>query len=372
MQLCRLDIIFEVQLKALGASLRPRTIKNYRVHVNRLLRFLRLNYPDIHLPGQLQRIHILGWLRSMAEGPLRNDSRRASLIHIRRLIEDLVDSGYPFADGLILSHDLPPRDQYLPKPISPELDQLLNDEMRKIDDLVANALLLIRATGIRIGECLSLTRECLRPLGENRWALHIPIGKLHNERWVPMDDDGCMIFNRILSLAGPAPSGPSSPLLLLTNGKMVSYDRIYHALRDASQRLGGIHIRPHQLRHTFATSLVRAGISLSALKEILGHRDIRMTLAYIQVTQNDMQREYHQARQKMASVHEVPKLENRGGILHAADGEITTMCGILDTLRHQIEMYRRRRDDQSAKRKLHSLTRRLAKMRKALVEIQKT
>jgi site-specific recombinase XerD len=371
-QLCRLDLIFEEQLQAMGATLRPRTIKNYRVHINRLLRYLRLSHPDLHSPGQLQRIHILGWLSNMADGPLCNDSRRSSLIHIRRLLEDLADNGYPIADKLIFPHDLPPRDQHLPKPVSPEVDRRLNNEMRKTDDLVANALLLMRATGIRVGECLSLTRDGLRHLGQRRWALHVPIGKLHNERWVPMDDDGCKIFNRILSLAGPAPTGPSSPLLLLPNGKRVSYDRIYHSLRDTSQRAGCPHIRPHQLRHTFATALVRAGISLPALKAILGHRDIRMTLTYIQVTQNDLQREYHQARQKMAAVHVVPLLPNRLDALQTANCEISAICGTLDALRHQLEMYRRHLHDQCANRKLHSLDRRIAKIRKSLMEIKKT
>jgi site-specific recombinase XerD len=370
-QLCRLDLIFEEQLQPMGATLRPRTIKNYRVHVNRLLRYLRLNHPEVHTPGQLQRIHILGWLRSLAEGTLCNDSRRRCLIHIRRLLEDLADNGYPFADGLIFPHDLPPRDQHLPKPVSPEVDRRLKDEMRKTDDLVANALLLMRATGIRVGECLSLTKDSLRHLGQSRWALHVPIGKLHNERWVPMDDDGCKIFNRILSLASSAPSDPSSPLLLLPNGKRISYDRIYHALREASQRAGCPHVRPHQLRHTFATALVRAGLSLSALKEILGHHDIRMTLAYVQVTQNDLQREYHQARQKMASVHVVPQLPNRLDALQTANREIPAICSVLDALKHQLEMCRRHLDDQSANRKLHSLARRIGKIRKSLMEIQK-
>lgn len=370
-QLCRLDIIFEAQLQAMGATLRPRTVKNYRMHVNRLLRYLRLNHPDLLTPGQLQRAHILGWLGSLAQSPIKNDSRRSSLIAIRRLIEDLADNGYPFAQGLVLPRDLPPRDHYLPKPVSPEVDQRLNLEMRKSDDLLANVLLLMRATGIRVGECLGLTRDGLRHLGQNDWALHVPLGKLHSERWAPMDEDGCQIFNRILSLAGPA-TAPSSPLLMLANGKRISYDHIYEALRDISQRAGCPHVRPHQLRHTFATTLVRAGIGLSALKEILGHRDIRMTLAYIQVTQNDLQREYQKAQQKMSSVHSAPLIPHGLGVGQPKNGEISSVCGILDVLRLQLEMYSRSLDDQSAQRKLHSIDRRLAKIRKTLIVIQKT
>jgi hypothetical protein len=83
------------------------------------------------------------------------------------------------AEGLILCQDFPPRDLYLPKPLSPENDRLLDQQLRETDDLHSNALLLLRATGIRIGECLRLQTDCLRRLSpgpdpDDQWALHVP------------------------------------------------------------------------------------------------------------------------------------------------------------------------------------------------------
>ncbi len=374
--LCKLQPIFEEQLQVMAATLRPRTIKNYRVHANRFLRYLHRNHSDLDSPAQLQRNpHILGWLRSLAQEnpPLSNKSRRAALICIRRLLDDLADNGYSIADTLILSQDLPPRDRYLPRPVSPECDQLLNNELRQTDDLLANALLLIRATGMRISECLHLKKDSLRHLGPNQWALHVPLGKLHNERWVPMDNDAHSIFHRILALAAPLdPANPTSAfLLVLPSGHRVSYDRMRKALKNASLRASCPPVRPHQLRHTFATFMLRAGISLPVLKEILGHRDIRMTMGYVQVTQNDMQREYHQARHKIATLHALPQLLNP----HNAESPITgipAICQAVEALRHQLEMYRRQIADQQKNRKLHSLDRRLAKLQKNLAALHNT
>ena len=56
-------------------------------------------------------------------------------------------------------------------------------------------------------------------------------------------------------------------------------------------------IVPHQLRHTYATCLLRAGVSLPALMRLLGHHNANMTLIYVEVTQLDIHREYHAARQ---------------------------------------------------------------------------
>jgi hypothetical protein len=54
--------------------------------------------------------------------------------------------------------------------------------------------------------------------------------------------------------------------------------------------------------------MLRLGVSLPALMQLLGHKDIHMTLLYLDVTQQDLQREFHCARQKAASLHPIPKL----------------------------------------------------------------
>jgi len=62
-------------------------------------------------------------------------------------------------------------------------------------------------------------------------------------------------------------------------------------------------ISPHRLRHTWASDMLRRGISLPALKELMGHKDIRMPLRYLQVTQPDLQREFYRARHNSAQLY---------------------------------------------------------------------
>ena len=54
--------------------------------------------------------------------------------------------------------------------------------------------------------------------------------------------------------------------------------------------------------------MVRLGVSLPVLMQMLGHNDINMTLRYVEVVQIDLQREFHCARQKTASLHPIPQL----------------------------------------------------------------
>jgi site-specific recombinase XerD len=52
---------------------------------------------------------------------------------------------------------------------------------------------------------------------------------------------------------------------------------------------------PHRFRHTFGADMVRAGISLPALQQLMGHSQIRTTLLYVQLAPQDVWREYAHA-----------------------------------------------------------------------------
>jgi integrase/recombinase XerC len=56
---------------------------------------------------------------------------------------------------------------------------------------------------------------------------------------------------------------------------------------------------PHCLRHTFATQLLNAGVTLEVLKELMGHRSIRMTLRYTQLYDETKRRQYDQAMERI-------------------------------------------------------------------------
>ncbi len=362
---------FDLQIQNMALTLRPGTIEAYHVASRRFLNYLAAYHPEIRNPSQLRRApHILGYMRVLCETthPLKNCTRSKYLIHLRRLLLMLTPNR-----SFILPADLPRTDQYLPKSLSPENDHLLDLELRKNPDIVHSGLLLLRATGMRIGECLNLTTDCLHHLGRNEWALHVPLGKLHNERWIPVNEEICKLVAHIASLRSSLESATQEslrPLLFPFHVRHASRCMVLRrALTAAAQRAGcSTQVSPHQLRHTYATQMLRAGMSLPSLMAILGHTSIRMTMRYITVTQTDLQQQYLEARRKIASLHTIPKLNPK--ISGRAKINLETIYASLMTVRHSMEMYRRNIRG-PADKKLQRLVNRISAVLKEIAELDK-
>jgi site-specific recombinase XerD len=362
--------IFEARIGELALTLRPGTVDNYRKSVRSLLRYLAVHHPRIHQLRALRRDpHLLGWIRHMAgqDSSLGKATRRQYLLCVRRLLDELARS------ELILGTDFPRLDHYLPRPLSPEDDQLLQQHLRGRDDLASNALLLLRYSGMRIGELLQLPIDCLRHLGEQQWALHVPVGKLHTERWVPVDGQVRDLHARLVRLRQSCAAAASSNFLLpQSRGHPAAYRALNLALRCAALQAGcSQRVTPHQLRHTYASEMLRAGASLPAVMYLLGHKQITMTLRYVQVTQNDLQREYQRARQSMGKLHPIPELPVTRAPTQANTG-ILPVFKSLRAIRHLLEMYRRRLSDERPRRKIARLQNRLLKITTELDQLINT
>lgn len=293
-----LERAIEQQIRWLATTLRPGAILQYRGAALHFLNFLKRRFADVGRPDQLHRDpHLIAWMQQLAEHqpPLSPAYRARQLLCLRRLLECMADLPHPPRTGLIRSEDLPRADFRLPRPLSPEDDQLLQEALGAGQDLLANALLLQRGTGLRIGELVDLSRDCLHHITGEHWAIRVPVGKLHSERWVPADQNLRDVVAQISTLA---PSQPDPQFLLpRPRGRL----RLIADLRSkpgTTARLAGCSIRPvpHQLRHTYATDMIHRHVSLPGVMALLGHTTPRMTMRYILVTQSDLQREYLQAQ----------------------------------------------------------------------------
>jgi hypothetical protein len=186
------------------------------------------------------------------------------------------------------------------------------------------------------------------------------LGKLKTERLVPVDSFVCQLVQRLRFFRSLDPIEPDGRLLARRNNRAVLLVELRAALVNVRTAAGiTALIVPHQFRHTFATEMLRSGVSLPALMKLLGHSTPKMSLLYAEITQADLQREFHLARSHPRHLMPPPKLPT------PASGPQPDLPGALHSLQaaqHVLEMFRRSLPDDGERRILDRLMNRLTKI----------
>ena len=167
----------------------------------------------------------------------------------------------------------------MPRALAPEADRAIMAAAATLSDPFARAgIQLLRATGMRIGELLDLELDCVIDFeAHGRW-LRVPLGELNTERTVPLDDDSVAVLDDWIAHRRnqrnvPHPRhGRPADFVFVEHGRRLGRHRIRRGLHDAAVAAGLhrpdgtlLHVTPHQLRHSFGTSLDNGGSSLPAL-----------------------------------------------------------------------------------------------------------
>jgi integrase len=359
-----LEPFFERAAQSLTTALSASSATTYQATFRRFLRYLAAQHPDVCRLDQLRRDpHILGWLAELRSSipPLANISLILRILCLHRMLEELAyTEQVPTLSRLLSRQDVPRRERTLPRPLLPEHDQRIQQELSRRNDLFSNLLLLQRHTGMRIGECVDLATDCLLPLEPDQWLLHVPLGKLKTEHWVPVDSFVCQIIERIRSLRTEQNVTSDGFLLPRFRCRETLIRSLRKTFREAVAAAGiTTRLVPHQNRHTYATEMLRSGVTLPALMELLGHASPEMTLAYLEITQPDLQREYQLARTHPRHMAPPPRALPASATARA---DLTSLWQALDGARHVAEMFRRAVPDHRLQRLLARIGNRLAKM----------
>jgi integrase len=124
-------------------------------------------------------------------------------------------------------------------------------------------------TGMRKGEILGLK---WKDLDFRSRTISILDTKNNESREVPMND---IIYRTLLAIRR-IPDG----LWVFCKKDGERYGNVRKAFEGAKKRAGITDFRFHDLRHTFASHLVMAGVDLKTVQELLGHKSFEMTLRY--------------------------------------------------------------------------------------------
>ena len=210
---------------------------------------------------------------------------------LRTFFERIIEWGYVDAPARvpIFPGDFPKPDEPLPKFLDdPTMAKFMaavtadpNPRRRLMIELLAR-------TGMRVGELAALEDDAMVQISETFW-LRIPVGKLHNDRYVPLHPVLVDLIDDYRRTRGPSRSGR---LVDRDDGQPFDRRTIHRYVVAVAKRAGIPPIHPHQLRHTLATQAINRGMSLEAIAALLGHRSMRMTMTYARISDRTVSDEY--------------------------------------------------------------------------------
>lgn len=178
--------------------------------------------------------------------------------------------------------------------ILPLSEEVIRKFLRNLNSFRDRSILLLMlALGLRSSEVIGLK---LHDLDFDDRFLRV-CGKGDKERILPLADWVANSLKRYLDYERPQVShlscfvvlkGPRRGFPLSLGGlrKIFRYRRTKALLKNAN---------PHRFRHTFCTKLISEGVSLPVVQKLMGHNSIETTLIYINLSNEDVSKEYHRA-----------------------------------------------------------------------------
>lgn len=306
--------VAERYLQTCSTTLRPSTIEDRCDNFELFGIWLHDHHPEIARLDQLDRPIIEEFLtwnhqrrsRGRRAGglPVSIARQHGAVSALKTFFDDITLWGWAERPARPLLHrsDLPRIASPVPRALGPDADRDLMAAVDDLEDVAARcAIKILRGTGMRSGELLDLELDCITDYREHGTWLRVPIGKLNSERTVPLDSITIAAISE-----WTRHRRPSRPLqhprtqrpvefMWVINGRRMGAGRIRHGLELAATRAGIGHVHPHQLRHTYATTLVNGGMSIEALMAVLGHVTPEMTLRYAHLASDTIRDAYDTA-----------------------------------------------------------------------------
>jgi site-specific recombinase XerD len=299
-------------LDQLRVTRRPGTVANEDEALREFACFLARHHPDVEAAADVSRGHVQDYKRWLTERPARHGGRlhrhtvRRRLNSVQLCFQRLIEWGVADAPARapIFAADLPIKDDPLPRFLDDAAAaKLLVAARADPDPLVRLIVEFLARTGMRKGELATLTVDAVVQDGSAYW-LRIPVGKLHNDRYIPLHPQLKELLDRWLAAR---PEELRSKLMFTERGRPLSTARVDAAVDKAARAAGLEHVSPHRLRHTLATQAINRGISLEAIAALLGHRSLTMTLVYARIADRTVADEYFAVSEKVEALYDQPQ-----------------------------------------------------------------
>lgn len=263
------------------------TISSYHSDLNYYTDFLNCRHIDV--VSKIAKSDITNFMLCQRDKGIQPNSIARRLAAIRMFHRFLVRERVVNVDPTSLI-DSPRLWKKIPDTLSlNEVDSLIaQPNVRDRQGIRDRAILeTLYATGMRVSEAVNLKLDSVNlDIGFLRC-----IGKGDKERVIPLGKKAISSITRYLEVSRPrflGKAGQGQEFLFLNRfGKKISRQSFWKLIRKYA-RAAKIKksIKPHMLRHSFATHLLERGADLRSVQEMLGHSNISTTQIYTHINKD--------------------------------------------------------------------------------------
>ncbi len=261
----------------------PATIKYHCDSIERsLMSFLRARGHSLDVED-LTADDVLLWVEDQQARGLAQKTIRTRLVSVKAFTKWLVEEEWLPKDPL-RKVKLPRVDDVAKTTLDPaEVDNLLKavDRSTVVGVRDFAMLLLLFSTGLRASELVNLQQH---DIDWEKSLVLVRKGKGGKFRVLPMGPKVERALDKYLSHK----ERPDHPHAFLNNeGQPLPYRGLVSMLTRLERRTG-IHANPHKWRHSAAVQYLRNGGKVEALRAMLGHTTLQMTLHYARIAGVDL------------------------------------------------------------------------------------
>lgn len=315
-------------LDQLGTVRALDTVKNKEGNLRRFFGWLAQVHPEVQDLHQITRTQIEDFKLWLQDTPCASGKSyhrhtiKDTVSALRCFFQAIQEWDWPEAPErlLVYNSDSPVSDEPLPRFLDDAQAAALLQAARESDDLFTRVCVetLLR-TGLRKGEFMRLQLDSVVRIGDTFW-LRVPLGKLHNDRYVPLHPEVKRLLDEWLAQRGEELRTND---LFVIHGRRIGAGRVDAAVKRAARAAGlGEDVTAHRLRHTLATQAINRGMTLEAIAALLGHRSLTMTLIYARIADRTVQEQYTSVCADLDVLYATAVLGNGSAPSLEAEGEI--------------------------------------------------
>ncbi len=311
------------------------TLSSYLMAFNKFSEFLTNNYPFVNNIKKIDRELFIEYIHYLNKQDYKPQTVISHLGAIKIFFEDgNINGWFNISPHLIRLEDYPKSVKPLPRYIPDEVIKQLNQHIDKLPEQLMRMVLVLQECGLRIGEALTLSFDCLRQDTQGDWFIFITRHKMKVEQNIPISRELVAVIQEQQQYIKDNLNKDFKYLFCGRRKGATSREHYYPEAKLMSPQSFSIYVnrlaeeenitdsngqlwrfQSHQFRHTVGTRMINNNVPQHIVQKYLGHESPTMTMRYAHIHDQTLKRE-------IAQFHDSRVVNVAGEVVETSNAEL--------------------------------------------------